>query len=66
MKKKDLDTNLLNDLFHAFDMERKQREMKEEPKTEEIEQDSELSDIRDKKRARYEALKRKARVGWDD
>lgn len=66
MKKKDLDSNPLNDLFHSLSMERKQREVKEEPKIEEIEQDSELSDIRDKKRARYEALKRKARVGWDD
>jgi hypothetical protein len=66
MKKKDLDSNPLNELFHAFDMERKQREMKEEPEIKEIEQDSELSDIRDKKRARYEALKRKARVGWND
>lgn len=66
MKKKKLDTNPLNDLFHAFDMERKQRDTKEEPEIEAIEDDSYLSDIKDKKRARYEALKKKARVGWDD
>ena len=66
MKKKELDTNPLNDLFHALSMERKQRDTKEEPKNEEIEDDSDLSDIEDKKRARYEALKKKARIGWDD
>lgn len=66
MKKKELDTNPLNDLFHSFAMERKQRDQKEEPEIGEIEDDSELSDIRDRKRARYEALKKKARIGWDD
>lgn len=66
MKKKELDTNPLNDLFHALSMERKQRGAKEEPKNEEIEDDSDLSDIEDKKRARYEALKRQARMGWED
>lgn len=66
MKKKKLDTNPLNDLFHSFDMERKQRDAEEEPEIEAIEDDSELSDIQDKKRARYEALKKKARAGWDD
>jgi hypothetical protein len=66
MKKKDLDTNPINDLFHSFAMERKQRDQKEEPVVEEIEKDPYLDELRDKKRARYEALKKKARVGWDD
>ena len=52
MKKKELDTNPLNDLFHALSMERKQRDTKEEPKNEEIEDDSDLSEIEDKKRRR--------------
>jgi hypothetical protein len=66
MKKKELDTNPINDLFHALSMERNKRDTKEQPKVEEIENDPYLSDIEDKKRARYEALKRKARIGWDD
>ena len=66
MKKKELDSNPLNDLFHSLTMERRQRDTKEEPEIEEIEDDSYLSEIQDKKRARYEALKKKARVGWDD
>ena len=66
MKKKELDTNPLNDLFHALSFERKQRDKKEEPIVEEIERDPYLSEIQDKKRARYEALKKKARAGWDD
>lgn len=66
MKKKELDTNPLNDLFHALSMERKQRDAKEEPVVEEIERDPYLDELRDKKRARYEALKRQARIGWDD
>lgn len=66
MKKKELDTNPLNELFHALSVERKQRDEKEKPEVKEIEDDPELRDIRDKKRARYEALRKQARVGWDD
>jgi hypothetical protein len=65
MKKKELESNILNDLFYAAMPERKIRPSKQEPQ--ESEEESEyLDDVREKKRARYEALKRKAREGWDD
>jgi hypothetical protein len=65
MKKKELESNLLNDIFYAAMPERKIRPSKQEPQ--ESEEDSEyLDDLREKKRARYEALKLKAREGWGE
>lgn len=56
MKKKELESNLLNDLFYAAMPDRKFR--KEEG---EIELDEDSKKLEDKKRARYEALREKAR-----
>jgi hypothetical protein len=57
VKKKELESNMFNDLFHAAMPERKQRfEEDEEP-----ELDEESQRLEDKKRARYEALKAKAK-----
>jgi hypothetical protein len=56
MKKK-LDENPISDLFHALTPERKERfDQEEEPKL-----DDESQKLEDKKRARYEALKAKAK-----
>ena len=59
-KKEIENSNLLNDLFHGFidnAPKRKEREPASE-ESEEIEDDAYLKSLEDKKRARYEALKK--------
>jgi hypothetical protein len=61
-KPKELDENPISDLFHALSPERKLRETKED---ESAEMDDESKELEDKKRARYEAIKKKARADFD-
>lgn len=59
-KPKELDENLLSDLFHAATPERKVRKPAIESKETDIEEDEYFRKLQEKKRARYEALKKKA------
>lgn len=64
-KDKELESNIISDLFHELIPERKQRPS-ESIEDENIEDDGYMEGLRERKRARYEALKRKAREGWSD
>lgn len=59
-KKGKLDSNPLNDIFHALTIERKQRDNEEDPELEET-LPSDLQDIEDKKRERARKALRKSK-----